>query len=64
MTRELQRKFVLFLHIKFEIHQKEISGYVALLMDIPSLDELRSLIAAFIGSITQNENTRSTTGKS
>jgi chemotaxis protein CheC len=55
---------VLFLHIKFEIHQKEISGYVALLMDIPSLDELRSLIAAFIGSITQNENTKSTTGKS
>jgi chemotaxis protein CheC len=46
--------FVLFLHIKFEIHQKEISGYVALLMDIPSLDELRSLIAAFINAITQD----------
>jgi chemotaxis protein CheC len=46
--------FVLFLHIKFEIHQKEISGYVALLMDIPSLDELRSLIAAFIGAITED----------
>ncbi len=45
---------VLFLHIKFEIHQKEISGYVALLMDIPSLEELRSLIAAFIGAITQD----------
>lgn len=45
---------VLFLHIKFEIHQKEISGYVALLMDIPSLDELRSLIAAFIGAITED----------
>jgi hypothetical protein len=25
----------LFLHIKFEIRQKEIGGYVALLMDIP-----------------------------
>ena len=46
--------FVLFLHIKFEIHQKEISGYVALLMDIPSLEELRSLIAAFISAITQD----------
>jgi chemotaxis protein CheC len=45
---------VLFLHIKFEIHQKEISGYVALLMDIPSLEELRSLIAAFIGAITED----------
>ena len=50
---------VLFLHIKFEIHQKEISGFVALLMDIPSLDELRSLIDAFIGSITQNGSTKS-----
>ena len=30
---------VLFLHIKFEIHQKQIGGYVALLMDIPSIDE-------------------------
>jgi chemotaxis protein CheC len=55
--------FVLFLHIKFEIHRKEISGYVALLMDIPSLDELRSLIAAFIESITQDESTKSTARK-
>lgn len=43
---------VLFLHIKFEIRQKEIGGYVALLMDIPSLEELRSLIAGFVKSIT------------
>ena len=55
---------VLFLHIKFEIRQKEIGGYVALLMDIPSLDELRSLIAEFVGSVTQDESTRSTTKKS
>ena len=44
--------FVLFLHIKFEIRQKQIGGYVALLMDIPSLDELRSLIADFVESMT------------
>ena len=50
---------VLFLHIRFEIRQKEISGYVALMMDIPSLDELRSLIAAFIGSITRDESSQS-----
>jgi chemotaxis protein CheC len=48
---------VLFLHIKFEIRQKEIGGYVALLMDIPSLDELRSLIAGFIASVTANSKT-------
>lgn len=45
--------FVLFLHIKFDIRQKEIHGYVALLMDIPSLDELRALIAGFVKDVTQ-----------
>jgi len=43
---------VLFLHIKFEIRQKEIGGYVALLMDVPSLDELRTLIAGYVKSIS------------
>jgi chemotaxis protein CheC len=43
---------VLFLHIKFEIRHKQIGGYVALLMDIPSLDQLRSLIAGFVASVT------------
>lgn len=46
-------KLVLFLHIKFELRDKEISGYVALLMDIPSLDELRLLIGQFLSSVTQ-----------
>jgi chemotaxis protein CheC len=45
---------VLFLHIRFEIRQKEIHGYVALLMDIPSLDELRLLIAEFVSTITSH----------
>lgn len=44
---------VLFLHIKFEISKKEIRGYVALLMDIPSVAELRSLIADFIAHATR-----------
>ena len=47
------QKLVLFLHIQFEIRQKEIQGYVALLMDIPSLDVLRLLIADLIHDITQ-----------
>jgi chemotaxis protein CheC len=42
---------VLFLHINFEIRQKEIGGYVALLMDIPSLAELRTLIAEFVAAL-------------
>jgi chemotaxis protein CheC len=48
---------VLFLHIKFEIRQKQIGGYVALLMDIPSLDQLRTLIAEYIGSVTADSKT-------
>lgn len=47
-----QSNLVLFLHIRFEISKKEIRGYVALLMDIPSLDELRLLIADFIKNAT------------
>jgi chemotaxis protein CheC len=52
MFESANSTLVLFLHITFEIRQKEIGGYVALLMDIPSLDELRSLIAGFVKSIT------------
>jgi chemotaxis protein CheC len=51
---------VLFLHIKFEIRQKQIGGYVALLMDIPSLDQLRSLIAGFVASVTPSAKTTET----
>ena len=57
MFESATSSLVLFLRIKFDIRQMEIGGYVALLMDIPSLDELRSLIAGFIGSITQDGST-------
>ncbi len=46
------QNLVLFLHIKFEVSKKEINGYVALLMDIPSVEALRVLIADFIDSVT------------
>ena len=49
-------RFILFLHIRFEIRQKEIRGYVALLMDISSLDELRSLLAEFISSLSDTND--------
>ena len=47
---------VLFLHIKFEISKREIAGYVALLMDIPSIDELRSLIADFVMTVIHKKS--------
>jgi chemotaxis protein CheC len=52
---ETRESLVLFLHIKFEIRNREIAGYVALLMDIPSIDELRSLIADFVTRVTGSE---------
>jgi chemotaxis protein CheC len=56
---ETTRNLVLFLHIRFEISKKEIRGYVALLMDIPSIDELRSLIADFVSTVTQTDGAES-----
>jgi chemotaxis protein CheC len=53
MFESTKSTFVLFLHIKFDIQSREIHGYVALLMDIPSLDELRALIAGFVNDVTR-----------
>ncbi len=46
-----QKMLILFVHISFEISKQQIQGYVALMMDIPSIDALRSLIAEYIASI-------------
>jgi len=53
LAGEEAQTLVLFLHIQFEIRHKEIKGYVALLMDIPSLDVLRLLVAELIKDIAQ-----------
>ena len=45
-------RVILFLHISFEVSKKEIRGYVALLMDVPSIDQLRLLISDFVSSVT------------
>ncbi|MGZ3273287.1 MAG: chemotaxis protein CheX [Phenylobacterium sp.] len=39
---------VLFIRINFTLHGREISGYVALVMDLPSLAALKGLVAEFI----------------
>jgi chemotaxis protein CheC len=49
---ETRDRLILFLHISFEISKKEIRGYVALLMDIPSIDQLRLLISDFVSRVT------------
>jgi hypothetical protein len=50
------RTFVLFLRIRFEIRRTEIQGHVALLMDIPSIEELRSLVADFVINVTRTRD--------
>jgi chemotaxis protein CheC len=39
---------VLFVQVKFEVSEQETQGYVALIMDLPSIGQLRTLIAAFL----------------
>ena len=39
---------VLFVHINFSLRGHEVSGYVAMVMDFPSLAALKALIAEFI----------------
>jgi chemotaxis protein CheC len=51
--------FVLFLRIKFEINHFQMQGYVALLMEVPSIVELRSLVADFVIRITQGPDYKS-----
>ncbi|GIL40875.1 chemotaxis protein CheX [Roseiterribacter gracilis] len=39
---------VLFIHINFSLKGREVSGYIALVMDLPSLAIVKTLIDAFI----------------
>jgi chemotaxis protein CheC len=42
---------VLFLFIDFTIKQRDIRGFIALLMDLPSIDNLKQLVHEFIEGI-------------
>ena len=42
---------VLFLYINFSIRQRDLRGYIAMLMDMPSLHALKALLAEFIEQI-------------
>jgi chemotaxis protein CheC len=50
------RECVLFLHVKFEISHHNVQGYVAIMMDLPSVEQLRSLVAAFLRSLNSESN--------
>jgi chemotaxis protein CheC len=46
---------VLFLYINFSIRNRDIRGYIAMLMDLPSLASLKELIASFIERVIGDE---------
>jgi chemotaxis protein CheC len=58
-VEESAATFVLFLRIRFEINHFQMQGYVALLMEVPSIVELRSLVADFVIRITQDPDYKS-----
>lgn len=42
---------VLFLYIDFAVRKRDIRGYISMIMDIPSLELLRTLLAEFIARV-------------
>jgi chemotaxis protein CheC len=42
---------VLFLYIDFAVKKRDIRGYIAMMMDIPSLEILRELLREFIARV-------------
>jgi len=42
---------VLFLYINFSVSERDIRGYIALLMDLPSLASLKVLVGDFISRV-------------
>jgi chemotaxis protein CheC len=43
---------VMFIYINFAVHQRDIQGYIAMLMDVSSLTALRGLLARYIERVT------------
>lgn len=50
---------VLFLYINFAVHERDIRGYIAMLMDMPSLTALQTLLREFIERSTGEPPTQS-----
>jgi chemotaxis protein CheC len=51
-----EESFVLFLYINFFVKDHDIRGYVAMIMDLSSLEKLKRLIADFVERVTTDTN--------
>ena len=47
---------VLFLYIDFTIKHRDIRGFIALLMDLPSFMALREILGDFIADVEKQSN--------
>jgi chemotaxis protein CheC len=47
---------VLFLYIDFSVRDRNIRGYIAMIMDLPSLAVLKKLLGEFIARVTADSN--------
>ena len=47
---------VLFLYIDFSVQDRDIRGYIAMIMDLPSLAMLKDLLGEFIARVTADSN--------
>jgi chemotaxis protein CheC len=54
LGQSADESFVLFLYINFSVREHDIRGYIAMIMDLPSLDKLKQLIGNFIDRVTQD----------
>lgn len=54
VSDQVDDSFVLFLYINFSVRDRDIRGYIAMIMDLPSLDLLKQLISAFIERVTKD----------
>lgn len=52
---QAQEGLVLFLYIDFAVRQRDIRGYIAMLMDLPSLAILRDLLDEFIARVVGDD---------
>ena len=46
---------VLFLYINFAVNDRDVRGYIAMLMDLPSLAALKKLVTDFIARVVGSE---------
>jgi chemotaxis protein CheC len=47
---------VVFLYINFSVHNRDIRGYIAMLMDVPSLASVKRLVGEFIAGVMDDPN--------